>query len=150
MEGRSGVGYTAIAGGQVAGTRAWLDSGQAGQGDMEGIEMNNEGKCSQCIACGEAVGIGMWYTCECGNGPFCVECYAEHLAEHLKECETMNLRKLQAERREAIEMLKESLLFLPRIGANTRGVRCAPGVRSLRGRIMAFLDTAYGVRRGFN
>ena len=57
------------------------------------------------------------------------------------------LRELLAEREEAIEMLKESLLYIPNIGTNTRGVRCAPALRSLGGRIMAFLDTAYGVRR---
>ena len=60
------------------------------------------------------------------------------------------IQTLLAERDEAIEMLKESLLYIPNIGANTRGARCAPAVRSLRGRIMAFLDTAHGVRRGFN
>ena len=83
---RSGAGYTAIAGEQVAGTRAWLDSGQAGRGDMEDAEMNNEGKCCQCITCGNAVGIGTWYDCDCGEGPFCEDCYKEHL----EECETIN------------------------------------------------------------
>ena len=39
----------------------------------------NEGKCSQCITCGEAVGIGTWYDCDCGEGPFCEDCYEEHL-----------------------------------------------------------------------
>ena len=42
--------------------------------------MHNEGKSGQCLICGDAVGVGEWYSCDyCGEEPFCDKCLAEHI-----------------------------------------------------------------------
>ena len=35
-----------------------------------------------CVVCGDILTVGYWYDCDlCDEGPFCEDCYNEHINE---------------------------------------------------------------------